>query len=130
MIFDKLPPKRAYQLQLLLFMGAYVCLLSVAELTQTSDFSAATSWFIAVSPALPIAGVVWTMLRFIDRSDEFIRALTAKRFIVASGMVYALATAWGFLELYAQAPDFPLYLIFPVFCGALGLAGLMVRTTK
>lgn len=129
MIFDQLPPKRAYLYQLLLFMASYVCLLFVAERTE-SDLSPATTYFVAVAPALPIAGVVLAMLRFIERSDEFIRALTAKRFIVASGVVYALATGWGFLELYAGVPDFPLYLIFPVFCGLFRLAGLVVRTSK
>jgi hypothetical protein len=129
MIFDRTQPRRAYKIQLLLLVAAYMLLVIVAERTE-GRFSLATSYFVAVAPALPIGGVVWAMLRFIGRSDEFVRALTAKRFIVASGAVYALATAWGFLELYAGVPDFPLYLTFPVFCGALGVAGLFIKTSR
>jgi hypothetical protein len=129
MIFEQMPPKRAYRAQLLSFLGAYVILLAVAE-RGAAGLSPATAYFIAVAPALPVGGMVWAMLRYIARSDEYIRALTAKRFIVASGLVYAAATAWGFLELYASVPDFPLYLIFPVLCGALGLTSLLVRTSK
>ena len=129
MIFDQMPPRQAYKVQLLLFMVSYALLLVVAERTE-GRFSPATSYLAAVAPALPIGGVVWAMLRFIGRSDEFVRALTAKRFIVASGAVYALATAWGFLELYAGVPGFPLYLIFPVFCGVLGVVGLFIKTSR
>ncbi len=126
---DAVTPRRTYKVQLLLFMAAYIVLLAVAEVAGPG-LSAPTSYAVAVAPALPIAGVVWSMLRFISRSDEFVRALTAKRYVVASGFVYALATAWGFLELYADAPDFPLYLLFPVFCGTLGVATLLVRTSR
>ncbi len=129
MIFDRMGARRAYGYQLLLFLASYVCLLVAAELTQ-GRFSPATTYLVAVGPALPIAGMVAAMLRYIERSDEFIRALTAKRFIIATGLSMALFSAWGFGESYADAPHAPGWLIFPLFWACFGVVSPFVKTTR
>jgi hypothetical protein len=65
-----------------------------------------------------------------ERSDEFLRTLMAKRFIAATGLIYAASTVWGFLELYAGAPDFPLYLVFTAFAVAYSLVTPFIKSTR
>ncbi|MFN3229955.1 MAG: hypothetical protein ACK41P_08900, partial [Asticcacaulis sp.] len=60
-------------------------------------------------------------------SDEYIRFLTTKRIVLAAGGLLAFVTLWGFLEIYAKAPDFPLFLCLPVFFGLFGLLSFVVR---
>jgi hypothetical protein len=77
-----------------------------------------------------VAGQIWTTLALMDESDEFVRALTARRFIVAAGLSMALFSAWGFAESYADAPHAPGWFIFPLFWLAFGVVSPFVRSTR
>ena len=55
-------------------------------------------------------------------SDEFVRGVMAKRFIVGSGLAMALFCAWGFMETYAHVWHAPGWFIYPAV-----LAGLRRR---
>jgi hypothetical protein len=63
-------------------------------------------------------------------SDEFVRALTAKRFIVASGLAMALLSGWGFMESYGGAAHAPGWLIYPLFWGLFGLISPFIRSSR
>lgn len=132
MIFDRLPAERAYRSQLAVFGAMYVALIVVAErIDFTRDFrDPVLPYVVAAAPAVPIIGMMLAVLKLMARSDEFVRALMAKRFIVATGLVYAAGTVWGFLELYAGAPDAPLYLIFAAFWLAFGLTSPFIKSTR
>jgi hypothetical protein len=73
---------------------------------------------------------MWATLALIAESDEYVRALTAKRFIVAAGLAMALFSAWGFAESYAGAPHAPGWLVFALFWLAYGVVSPFVRTTR
>jgi hypothetical protein len=59
---------------------------------------------LAISPSLPIGGTIWQVLRYMDRSDEYVRAIVTRRFVLATGVTLFLCTAWGFLESNAGLP--------------------------
>ncbi len=83
---------------------------------------------IALAPAIPILGVLVAMGRYlVEEPDEFGRAVLVQSMLWGLGLVLAFTTAWGFLEGLADAPHFPLYMVFPVFCGGMGVAQLFVR---
>jgi hypothetical protein len=63
-------------------------------------------------------------------SDEFVRSLTAKQFIVASGLAMAVATFWGFGESFAGAPHIETWLIVPLFWGMYGISAPFIRTSR
>lgn len=85
-------------------------------------------WVLGVAPAIPIMGVIAAMgLYLMEETDEFLRTVLVQSLLWGIGITMGLGTAWGFLENVEAVPHFPLYLIFPVFCGAFGLAQPFVR---
>ncbi|WP_443750409.1 hypothetical protein [Asticcacaulis solisilvae] len=111
-------------------MTAYAALLvaSILILQSHPGLAGPALWAVAVMPALPIGGSIWVFLRYIDQVDEYVRAVTLKRFIVATGLTLFACTAWGFLEENAGAHHFSLYLVYPVFWALYGGASALYRS--
>lgn len=120
---------RQYLIRTTLFMGGYVA-LNVAAITGAfDDINPAGSWLLGVTASAPIIGQIWAFLAFMRDSDEFIRGLMARRFIIAAGLAIALFTAWGFLEFYADAWHAPAFLLFPLLWAAFAAVSPFVRST-
>jgi hypothetical protein len=112
-----------------LFMGLYsaINLAAIAGIFDHVGFIGAR--ILAVAVALPIAGQIWATLAHMRDSDEFVRGIMAKRFIISSGVSMALFSTWGFLESYAQAWHAPGWLIIPLFWVSFGFVSPFVRST-
>jgi hypothetical protein len=83
---------------------------------------------LALTPVLPIGGVIWAMARRLEETeDEFQRLLDARAMLLATGVLLVGATAWGFLQVYARLAPFPTIILFPVWCGMWALTSLLVR---
>ena len=94
------------------------------------DIGPAAAWVLALAVAAPVAGQLWALLALMRDSDEFVRAVEAKRFILAAGTAIALFSAWGFGESYANAPHAPGWLVFPLFWAIYGAVSPFVRTSR
>ncbi|TWB41932.1 hypothetical protein [Nitrospirillum pindoramense] len=81
-------------------------------------------------PPASIAVQLWLTLRFMGRVDEFMRALTAKRFIVAAALSFIVASTWGFLEVFLNMPHVPGFMVYAVFWVAFCLVSPFIRTTR
>lgn len=80
-------------------------------------------WLLAVAPALPIVAAIVVMgLYLLEETDEFLRATLAQSMLWGIGVTMTVCTVWGFLENADLAPHLPLFLVFPLFCAAFGLA--------
>lgn len=80
-------------------------------------------WALAVAPALPILMVIAVMgLFLIEETDELPRLVTAQSMLWGIGITLAVATVWGFLENADLVPHLSSFLMFPLFCAAMGLA--------
>jgi hypothetical protein len=79
--------------------------------------------------AAPVIGHIWSFILWMRDSDEFVRMLTAKRFVLATGVTLGLASAWGFLELYGRMPHISPFFVLPLFWAAYGLMIPLIRTT-
>jgi hypothetical protein len=120
-------PSREYALTVSLWLAIYVALIAFATWAHnTGAFAPPVSYLVAMSPALPIGGVIVAMMRFIDRSDEYVRAVTIRRFLVATGLTLFFCSAWGFLESFAGALHLPLWSVFPGFWALYGAACIVV----
>jgi len=123
-------PERAFAFRSSGFMIIYVAINFAAIGGVFDTLNGPWRWALSLAVSLPIAGQIWTTLAFMRDSDEFVRALTAKRFIVASGAAMALFSAWGFAEGYAQAPHAPGWLIYALFWSLYGVLSPMIRNSR
>lgn len=124
-------PARTYMIRTAVLMGLYVALNLAAILGGFDGMLGQTlGWILAVAVALPVAGQIWATLQLMADSDEYVRAIVAKCFIISAGITMALWSAWGFGETYAAAPHLPGWLIYPVFWGIYALVSPFVRTSR
>lgn len=121
---------RRYVIRTVAFMTPYV-LMNVAAMSGAFDGRTTPgSWLLGLAVAAPVAGQIWATLALMRDADEYVRALTAKRFILAAGSAIGVFTAWGFCEEYAKAPHVPGYMIYPLFWLCYGMISPFVRTTR
>ena len=106
---------RKYVFRTMAFMSGYVAVNVAAIFGAFDDIGS------------PVAGQLWATLSLMRESDEYVRALVAKQFIIAAGLAMALATAWGFGESYAGAYHVPAWMIYPLFWACFGLIAPFVR---
>jgi glucose uptake protein GlcU len=116
------PAKRAYTIRISVSMAAYVvAIFGVVWVINHHPPSGWPRYVLAVLPALPIAGVIWALGRYLqEEADEYLRAVQARIVLRATGVTLVLTTAWGFLETFADGPNVPMYAVLIVFCAALG----------
>lgn len=121
---------RRYVTRTIAFMVPYVAINMAAIRGAFDDRAAPGSYLLGLAVAAPVIGQLWATLALMHDADEFVRALTAKRFILASGGAMAIFTAWGFVEEYARAPHVGGYMVYPLFWLCYGLVTPFVRTTR
>lgn len=121
-------PDREYRIGLSAWMVGYAALLTLSILIiRAYSPQGFLLYALAVSPSLPIGGSIWQMLRYMDRCDEYVRAIVTRRFVLATGVTLFLCTAWGFLEINAGLPHLDLYLVYPLFWASFGAVCAFVR---
>ena len=120
---------RRYLIRFFPAMLAYVgVLMGSLWMIRNQDPQGPLLWVLAIAPALPIIAVIAIMgLYLVEETDEFVRAMLAQAMLWGIGVTLSVCTAWGFLENVELVPHLPLYMVFPIFCGAMGLAQPFVR---
>jgi putative oxidoreductase len=123
--------QRKYAIRTLAFMCGYVAVMSAA-IFGAIDMVEGTpaAWLLAGAASAPILGQIWATLSFMRDSDEFVRAITAKRFIIAAGIAMGLVSAWGFAESFAGAPHVEGWIVYAVFWAVFGLVTPLVRNSN
>lgn len=90
---------RRYVWQMLILMAAYVViLLASIHALKTGHFSPLFTDLIAVTPALPLFGVVASVIQFMLSVDELQRQIHLEALAIAAGVTAALAITYTFLE--------------------------------
>lgn len=123
---------RRYIVRTIGFMVPYMALCIAMMVTDAFDqiMGGPAAWVLAAVVSTPVIGQIWATLALMRESDEFVRAVTAKQFIVAAGVAMAAATFWGFGETFAGAPHLPAWLIYPLFWGAFGIVSPFIRDSN
>lgn len=112
-------------------MGAYVLALCAAVYLLNRDM--VTGFWVyplAILPGLAVIGQLLVTLRYLRDADEFVRALLAKRMIVASLAAFGLMTVWGFLESFTGVPHIPAFWGYCLMWGLLGVSSLFIKDSK
>lgn len=122
---------KRYVFRTLGFMSGYVAVNVAAIFGAFDDIATpVAAWALATVVSAPVVGQIWATLSLMRESDEFVRALIAKQFILAAGLAMALATFWGFGESYAHAQHIPAWLIYPLFWACFGVVAPFIRSSK
>ena len=85
---------------------------------------------VAAAVAIPVALQIWAALAQIKESDEFIRMMLMKQFLIAAGAAISLSSAWGFAESYAHAPHAPGWLVYILYNACYGITAPFVKSTR
>jgi hypothetical protein len=109
-------PVRRYMRRFLPAMGVYVVVLFASmRLYRTYDLATPLLWLIAVAPALPlIAAITAIGLYLKEEDDEFQRTLAISAHVLATGLMLAILTVWGFLEQFQLVAHIPAWSAFPL----------------
>jgi len=124
------PAAKAYTFRTVFFMLGYVVALLLAVGGALDAIGGVSGWILAAAVAAPVAGQIWATLVFIRDSDEFVAGVTAKRFILAAGMTFALSVFWGFAEKFAGAPHVEGWWVYVVFWGLMGFMPVFIRNSR
>ncbi|MFW2342157.1 hypothetical protein [Brevundimonas sp.] len=121
---------KAYTFRTVFFMLGYVVALVLAVSGALDAIGGVSGWVLAAAVAAPVAGQIWATLAFIRDSDEFVAGVTAKRFILAAGMTFALSVFWGFAEKFAEAPHIEGWWVYVVFWALMGFMPVFIRSSR
>ena len=122
---------RRYVVRTMAFMSGYVAINVAAIFGAFDDIgSPVAAWTLALAVSAPVIGQIWATLALMRESDEFVRAVTAKQFILAAGLAMAIASVWGFGESYADAYHLPGWIIYPLFWACFGVVAPFVRSSR
>jgi len=122
---------KRYAIRTIAFMSGYVAVNIAAIFGAFDDIaSPVAAWALALTVSAPVIGQIWATLSLMRESDEFVRAVVAKQFILASGLAMAVASVWGFGESYAAAPHIPAWIIYPLFWACFGLIAPFVKSSN
>ena len=123
--------QRKYMIRTLAFMGGYVAIMVAVIFGAFDDIQGTpAAWGLALTVTAPVVGQIWTTLAVMRDSDEFVRAVMAKQFILAAGISMALFTGWGFAESFADAPHAEGWLIYPLLWASLGVVAPFIKSSN
>ncbi len=122
---------KRYAFRTMAFMSGYVAVNAAAIFGAFDDISApVAAWGLALTVSAPVIGQLWATLSLMRESDEFVRAIVAKQFILSAGLAMAVASVWGFGESYAAAPHIPAWIIYPLFWACFGVIAPFVKSSN
>jgi putative oxidoreductase len=132
MVSTGTPAGRRYVIRTFAFMIPYMLVCLSMMVTDAFDelIGKPAGWVLAAAVSAPVIGQLWATLSLMRESDEFVRAVVAKQFILAAGLAMAVATFWGFAETFANAPHLPAWLVYAVFWFFFGCLSPFIRASN
>jgi hypothetical protein len=122
------PATLRYNRRGLTWAFGYVVLLFAAVAGQKAGAQGPLLWLLALLPVLPILYLLWSMARYlVEEQDEYLRMKVVNAALSATGLLLAVATAWGFLETFGLVPHVPGWAAVPVWAVGLGAASFVGR---
>ncbi|MDB5678455.1 hypothetical protein [Sphingomonas bacterium] len=114
---------RRYNMRVIILSLAYAAFLLGAVYGFKHHLVAGpVAWVVAILPALPIVGIFAAIgLYLVEETDEYIRAMTVRQTLWASGFALSIATVWGFLESFELVAHVESYWVSILWFGGLGL---------
>jgi len=106
------------------------CLLAAIFGFKHKLFGGLIAYIAAILPALPIIGIFGAMGRYLfEEQDEYVRMLTVRQSLWASGFALSVATIWGFLESFDLVEHVDSYSVAIIWFMGLGVGSVMNKLT-
>jgi hypothetical protein len=128
--FSKLNPAlRRYSQRISVALAAYVVTILIAAFYASKGHTHGTlAYMLAALPGLAVITILVAIGHYLrDEKDEFLRAVQTEALLWGCGVTLAVATSWGFLQMFTDVPRAPLFLIFALFCFVWGLAAAVIQ---
>ena len=111
-----------------LSFGYVVALFAAIGLDRQHQLQGPLLWVLALLPSVPIIGMIVTMGRLlVEETDEYQRMRMVRASLIATGLLLAVASVWGFLEMFELVPHIWAWAAFPVWAIGLGLGQIANR---
>ena len=62
-----------------------------------------------------------------EETDEFQRSIFQQSLLWSIGLVLAVTSIWGLLEMIASVPHLPIFYVFPAFCVFFGICSPLLK---
>jgi uncharacterized membrane protein YcfT len=77
---------------------------------------------IATVPSIPLVAIIAIAGLYLkEETDEFQRSIFQQSLLWSIGLVLAVTSIWGLLEMIAGVPHLPIFFVFPGFCVFFGI---------
>jgi hypothetical protein len=87
-------------------------------------------WAIVLLVVVSVAAQFVAAYRLIAGQDEFVRAITVKRIVAATGLTITVAVLAGLSEQFLGMPTVPMWFVYPLFWGLFGVVTPFIRHTR
>ena len=126
------PAIRRYNRRVIILMLAYAAILMIVVYGFNRHLLSGTPAYVAaILPALPIIGVFGAIGRYlVEEADEYVRMLTIRQTLYASGFALSIATIWGFLEAFDLVDHIESYYVAVLWFAGLGFGSCMNALAK
>lgn len=125
---DSTPAGRQYVFGTMASMSVYVvAIFAAAFAVRSGNVHGAAMITLALLPGLAIVAQIVVTLNYLHRADEYMRAVLARRLIVASMATLAIFTVWGFLETFAGINGPVGWAAYCIMWGLFGLTSCLGR---
>ena len=129
---DCLPNNQAskrYNKRYLIATPLYLILLSLAVyILRHYHPSRPLAIVIAVLPTIPLVAMIAIAGLYLkEETDEFLRSIFQQSLLWSIGLVLAITSIWGLLEMIADMPHLPIFYVFPAFCVFFGICSPLLK---
>ena len=99
--------------------------LGLAWLDRTTELENLVLAALAMIPIAALLSMFWLHWRYLRDLDEFLRQIQVKGLLFGAAVALGIATGWGYLESYADAPALSVFWLNPIFwvAYAVGVVG-------
>lgn len=96
-------------------------------LIKNTELAPIPKYLVAFFPAIFVWWFMWGAVRYFRECDEYEQSQMIKAILFSVTVLMIFSSGWGFVELLADAPAFPVFYVFPLFCVLFGLGRFLVK---
>ncbi|VXC40079.1 hypothetical protein [Sphingomonas sp. AX6] len=121
---NRTPAAQRYLRRFTVVTAAYVLLIAAnVGVSWAFDPSQTILGLMAIVAALPIVGMLIVLGIYLrEESDEFVRDRIVLSMLIGLGVLLSLSSILGMLQFEGLVGELPVFLAFPIWCGAWGIA--------